>query len=163
MRFFEDSGIGWVSEILLRVTRRSACSGVASLRYKAWYVAIIAPSRHMETLMRAIVSNVRRRLRQQFFRTRGRNRNMQVFLVYEFPRPRVSGVHPGGRRGEDGSPGHTNGIDRPDLSHVRRFVRNPPETPGPGSHGNGAWAARRAKLHTPPRDWAARGTHAFGV
>jgi hypothetical protein len=55
-------------------------------------------------------------LRQQFFRTRGRNRNMQVFLVYEFPRPRVSGFHPGGRRGEDGSLGHTNGIDRPDLS-----------------------------------------------
>src|ERR1035437_562691 len=101
MRFFEDSGIGWVSEILLRVTRRSACSGVASLRYKAWYVAIITPSRHMETLMLAIVSNVRRRLRQQFFRTRGRNRNMQVFLVYEFPRPRVSGFYGGGRPGRD--------------------------------------------------------------
>src|SRR5450759_2302070 len=105
-----------LSEILLRVTMRSASSGGASLRYKAWYVAIITPSRHMETLMLAIVSNVRRRLRQQFFRTRGRNRNMQVFLVYEFPRPRVSGFHPGGRRGEDGSPGHTNGIDLPDLS-----------------------------------------------
>src|ERR1035437_10067402 len=77
-----------MSEILLRVTTRNASSGVASLRYKAWYMAIITPSRHMETLMLAIVKNVRRRLRQQFFRTRGRNRNMRVLLVYEFPRRR---------------------------------------------------------------------------
>src|ERR1035437_7521286 len=93
-----------MSEILLRVTTRNASSGVASLRYKAWYMAIITPSRHMETLMLAIVKNVRRRLRQQFFRTRGRNRNMRVLPVYEFPRPRVPGFgarpppHQGSRR-----------------------------------------------------------------
>src|ERR1035441_10382051 len=55
----------------------------------SWYMAIITPSRHMETLMLAIVRNVRRRLRQQFFRTRGRNRSMRVLPVYEFPGPRV--------------------------------------------------------------------------
>src|ERR1035438_331519 len=52
------------------------------------YMAIITPSRHMETLMLAIVRNVRRRLRQQFLRTRGRNRSMRVLPVYEFPGPR---------------------------------------------------------------------------
>src|ERR1017187_6138229 len=55
-------------------------------------MAIITPSRHMETLMLAIVRNVRRRLRQQFFNTRGRNRNMRAFLVYEFPRPVVGPI-----------------------------------------------------------------------
>src|ERR1017187_5479686 len=75
-------------------------------------MAIITPSRQMETLMLAIVRNVRRRLRQQFFRTRGRNRNMRVILVYEFPRPRVClwfvamgadlDVEPAGRAGGSG-------------------------------------------------------------
>ena len=43
-------------------------------------MAIITPSRHMETPMLTIVRNVRRRLRQQFFRIRGRYRSIgQVY------------------------------------------------------------------------------------
>ena len=42
--------------------------------------------------MLAMVRNVRRLLRQQFFRTKGRNRNMRIFLVYEFLRPSVPQV-----------------------------------------------------------------------
>ena len=47
----------------------SASSGGASLRYKAWYMAIMTPSRHMETPTLAMVRSVRRALRQQFLRT----------------------------------------------------------------------------------------------
>src|ERR1019366_8715708 len=76
---------------------------------KAWYMAIITPSRHMETLMLATVSKVRRRLRQQFFRTRGRNRSMaglSSLLVYEFSRSRVPGslFCPGDVIGQSGAP-----------------------------------------------------------
>jgi hypothetical protein len=40
-------------------------------------MATMTPSRHMEIPMLAMVSTVRRRLRQQFFRIKGRYRNME--------------------------------------------------------------------------------------
>src|ERR1035437_9304243 len=48
-------------------------------------MAIVTPSRHMETLILAIVRNVRRRLRQQLFKTRGRNRNMRILFRLRVP------------------------------------------------------------------------------
>jgi hypothetical protein len=48
-------------------------------------MAIMTPSRHMEIPMLATVRMVRRRLRQQFFRTRGRYRNIAA--------PDYNGLH----------------------------------------------------------------------
>src|ERR1700746_3568088 len=88
-------------------------------------MAIITPSRHMETLTLAIVRNVRRRLRQQFFRTRGINRNMWFSLVYEFPRPFVSAFQPGL------GPVNITKVCRTDstcrfiaLAHAKRYARS---------------------------------------
>jgi len=45
-------------------------------------MAINTPSRHSDTLMLTIVSSVRRRFRQEFFRTNGTYRNIGFYLFY---------------------------------------------------------------------------------
>ena len=45
-------------------------------------MAINTPSRHSDTLMLTIVSRVRRRFRQEFFRTNGTYRNICFYLFY---------------------------------------------------------------------------------
>src|ERR1039457_2440443 len=54
-------------------------------------MAIITPSRHMETPMLAIVRMVRRRLRHEFRRINGRERSMYL-PVYAWKRCRVQVV-----------------------------------------------------------------------
>src|ERR1700693_5575973 len=45
-------------------------------------MAINTPSRQSDTLMLTIVSRVRRRLRQEFLRTKGKYRNICFYLFY---------------------------------------------------------------------------------
>ena len=110
--------------------------------------------------MLAMVRNVRRRLRQQFFRTSGRNRNIRVFLVYEFLRAgvRVLWERAGGRRlvtgglessGDVGSPPgrreHKGKKHRPNLRSERVQRKKV------GQFGRSEWFSQRDE-----RFWGAR-------